>query len=287
VQTTGPAVWIGFAILYGLAIGSFLNVVIHRLPEGRSLATPGSHCPGCGARIRVRDNLPILSWLLLGGRCRDCRVPISPRYPSIELITGLVFGAIAWRFGASWYTPLYALLAAGLVAAAAIDFDHQVIPDELSLGGLLAGLALAPLAARLEGGSYLDALGTSGAGALLGAALLWTVGFLHARVSVALGRRFEHWPGEGATLPRPSSADYWLWFPGLGLGDVKLLAAIGAFLGVWGVLETIVAASVLGLVLGLGFAVVTRKPGAPFGFGPAISAGALLVLLFPLQSWLY
>ena len=124
-------------------------------------------------------------------------------------------------------------------------------------------------------------------GALLGGGLLWSVAFLHARVSVALGRSFEHWPGEGAEVPKPSSADYWLWFPGMGLGDVKLLAMIGAFLGPWGVLETIVTASLLGLGLGLVYAAVTRKLNAPFGFGPAIAAGALLALLFPPTNLLF
>jgi len=287
VGPTGSGLWIGFALLYGLAIGSFLNVVVYRLPEGRSLVSPGSHCPACGTAIGVRDNVPVLSWLWLGGRCRACRAPISARYPAIELLTGLVFAAVAWRFGASWLTVLYAIFAAALIAAAMIDLDHQIIPDEISLGGLACGLVLAPLAAALEGRDYLDALVGSAIGALLGGGLLWSVGFFHARVSVALGRRFAHWPGEGQPLPRPSSADYWLWFPGLGLGDVKLLAMIGAFLGVWGVLETIVLASLLGLVLGLGYAAVTRRWSAPFGFGPAISLGALWALLFPLRSWLY
>lgn len=279
--------WIGFALLYGLAIGSFLNVVIYRLPEGRSIVSPGSACPGCETPISARDNIPVLSWLVLRGRCRHCRAPISARYPVVELVTGIVFAAVAWRFGASWFTPLYALFAAGLIAAAMIDFDHQIIPDEISVGGLLLGLGAAPVAVALEGGVYLDALLESVAGATLGGGLLWTVGFLHARVSVAFGRTFAHWPGEGEALPRFIEADYWLWFPGLGLGDVKLLAMIGAFLGMFGVLETIVAASLLGLVLGIGFAVITRKPGAPFGFGPAIAAGALLMLIFPLRTWLY
>ena len=283
----GSGFWIAFALLYGLAIGSFLNVVIYRLPEGRSIVSPGSACPGCGTAIAARDNVPLLSWLLLGGRCRHCRVPISARYPAVELATGIVFAAIAWRFGASWYTPLYALFAAGLIAAAMIDFDHQIIPDEISLGGLACGLLLAPAVAVLEGHAYLDAVIGSASGAVLGGGLLWSVGFSHARISVALGRTFEHWPGEGEPLPRPTEADYWLWFPGLGLGDVKLLAMIGAFVGAWGVLETIVEASVIGLVLGLGHAAVTRKLSAPFGFGPALALGAILALIFPLRSWLY
>ena len=121
----------------------------------------------------------------------------------------------------------------------------------------------------------------SAVGALVGGGVLWTVGFVHARVSVATGRRFPHWPGEGEELPRPSGLDYWIWFPGLGFGDVKLLAMIGAVLGPAGVLETIVAASLFGLLLGLGWAAVTRNWNAPFGFGPAIAVGALLVLLIP------
>lgn len=281
-----PFPWIGFAFVYGLAIGSFLNVVIYRVPAEQSVVSPGSRCPRCGHAIGLRDNLPVLSYLLLRGRCRHCGGGISLRYPAVELFTGLVFAAVAWRFGAGWLTPLYALFGAALIAGALIDFDHQIIPDEISLGGLGAGLALTPWARSAAGADYADAVVESIVGALLGGGLLWSVGFFHARLSVALGRRFEHWPGEGEDPPRPMSADYWLWFPGLGLGDVKLLAMIGAFLGPWGVLETIVSASLLGLVLGLVWALVTRSWTAPFGFGPAIAAGALLSLLFPLRFWL-
>ena len=281
-----PTFWIGSALIYGLVIGSFLNVVIFRLPEGKSIVSPGSRCPRCQTPISWRDNIPVLSFALLRGQCRHCRASISVRYPSVELFTGLVFALVAWRFGASWLAPLYAFFATGLITAALIDFDHQIIPDEISLGGLACGLLLAPLAGWAAGAPYLDLLAESALGALLGGGLLWTVAFLHARLSVALGRTFEHWPGEGEEVPKPSSADYWLWFPGMGLGDVKLLAMVGAFMGPWGVLETIVSASFLGLVLGLGYAAVTRKLNAPFGFGPAIAAGALLALLFPLTSWL-
>jgi leader peptidase (prepilin peptidase)/N-methyltransferase len=278
-----PSLWIGFALLYGLAIGSFLNVVIYRLPAGQSLAKPASRCPACGTAIRAIDNVPVLSWLWLRGRCRACRARISLRYPLVELATGLVFAAVTWRYGPGWQAPLYSLFAAALIAAAMIDFDHQIIPDEISLGGLAAGLLLVPAARAAAGAAWLDATIESAIGALLGGGLLWSVAFVHARVSVAFGRTFEHWPGEGEEPPRPSSADYWLWFPGLGLGDVKLLAMIGAFVGPWGVLETIVLASLLGLALGLGFALVTRRFDAPFGFGPAIAAGALLTLLLPIE----
>jgi len=146
-----------------------------------------------------------------------------------------------------------------------------------------AGLLLVPCARALQGApwsaAFLEALG----GALLGGGMLWSVGFLHARVSVALGRRFAHWPGEGEPQPKPRSLDYWTWFPGLGFGDVKLLAMIGAFLGPFGVIEAILAASMAGLLLGGAFALVQRRFDVPFGFGPAIALGALFVLLTPVR----
>jgi prepilin signal peptidase PulO-like enzyme (type II secretory pathway) len=122
------------------------------------------------------------------------------------------------------------------------------------------------------------------AGASLGGGLLWLVGFVHARVAVAMGREFEHWPGEGESLPKPSSLDYWVWFPGLGFGDVKLLAMIGAVIGPIGVLETILASSLAGLLGGLIWAATIRSWSTPFGFGPAIAVGALLVVLVPHQG---
>ena len=170
-----------------------------------------------------------------------------------------------------------------MIAAAAIDFDHRIIPDEISLGGLLVALAAVPAAQWADGSPYWGALQRSALGALLGAGALWIVGFVHARVASAMGRRFDHWPGEGESLPRPGSLDYWTWFPGVGFGDVKLLAMIGAVIGPLGVLETILAASFAGLVLGIGWAAVTRQWNAPFGFAPALAAGALLVVLSPVH----
>lgn len=269
------------ALSFGMVIGSFLNVVIYRLPLGESVVHPGSHCPGCNTPIAAYDNVPVLSYLVLRAKCRSCKTHISLRYPAVELLTGLVFVAIAWRFGPSWIALLFMLWAAALIVAAGVDIDHQIIPDEISLGGLVVGLVAVPLVHSAAGLPYQAALIQSVLGAVVGAGALWTVAFLHARVSVATGREFPHWPGEGEALPRPNEADYWLWFPGLGLGDVKLLAMIGAFVGVWGVLHTIVAASVLGLVMGIGWAAVTRRWDAPFGFGPAIAVGAIVSLFMP------
>jgi leader peptidase (prepilin peptidase)/N-methyltransferase len=269
------------AFAFGLAIGSFLNVVIYRLPRGESLLRPGSHCPHCARAVAPWDNVPLLAYLWLRGRCRRCQAPISIRYPAVELLTGLVFAAIAWQHGAIAMTPVWCGLAAALIAAAAIDIDHRIIPDEISLGGLIVALVAVPGVSWLSGESLESALLNSGVGALLGGGALWSVGFAHARLSTAAGRHFDHWPGPGEEVPRPSSLDYWIWFPGVGFGDVKLLAMIGAVLGPLGVLETILAASVAGLVLGIGWALVTRQWNTPFGFGPAIAVGALLVVLAP------
>ena len=269
------------ALVFGLTVGSFLNVVIHRLPRGESVVRPRSRCPRCGHAIAAWENVPLLSYLWLRGRCRGCGGHISLRYPAVELFTGLVFATVALRFGATPMTPVWCAFAASLIAAAVIDFDHRIIPDEISLGGLVCALVIVPAVSALGGESFAPALLRSVAGAALGGGILWSVGFAHARVMTALGREFEHWPGEGEEIPKPSSLDYWVWFPGLGFGDVKLLAMIGAVVGPMGVLETIIAASIAGLVVGGAWAAALRRWSVPFGFGPAIAAGALLVVLVP------
>lgn len=275
------SVWVGFALAFGLCIGSFLNVVIQRLPLDQSIAQPSSHCPRCETPLRWFDNVPLVSYLWLRGSCRACGARISLRYPLIELVTGLLFAGVALRFGAAPMTLVGCAFAAALVATAAIDFDHQIIPDELSLGGLAVAVVAVPATAWLEGEALGAAVVRSLTGALIGGGTLWAVGFLHARVSAAFGRRFEHWPGEGEELPRFASLDYWTWFPGVGFGDVKLLAMIGAVLGPAGVLETIVLASLFGLAVGALVTLSQRSWNTPFGFAPAIAVGALCALLAP------
>jgi leader peptidase (prepilin peptidase)/N-methyltransferase len=288
---TNPATsWPGlaFAFAFGITIGSFLNVVIHRLPRGESVVRPRSRCPACGSGIAAWDNVPLLSYLFLRGRCRRCGSAISARYPAVEGLTGVVFAALVAGHGLAFESALLMLFAAAAIAAAAVDFDHGIIPDELSLGGLAVGLVAMPVARAAGGEPYAAALAQSALGAALGAGALWSVGFAHARVSVALGRSFPHWPGEGEAPPRPGSLDYWVWFPGLGFGDVKLVGMIGAFLGPAGVALTILLAALLGLPLGLWLALRSRAGlGAPFGFGPALAAGALAVaVLAPHLGWL-
>ena len=273
----------GFATLLGLAVGSFLNVVIHRLPRDESIVHPSSHCPGCDAPLLWHDNVPLLSYLWLRGRCRRCEAPISLRYPAVEAVTGLLFLAVALRFGVTPMTGIGFAFVAALIATAAIDFDHQIIPDEISLGGLALALGGVPALAWGSGAPFADAVARSAIGALVGGGTLWIVGFTHARLSAALGREFPHWPGEGEALPRPASLDYWTWFPGVGFGDVKLLAMIGAVLGPFGVIETIVVASLAGLVFGVVAMLGRERWDAPFGFAPAIAVGAVLAFLMPLE----
>ncbi len=271
---------IGFAFVLGLVVGSFVNVVIHRVPRGESVVRPRSRCPQCRTPIAARHNVPLLSFLWLRGRCRHCAARISWRYPAVELVVGLAFAALFASHGATAATLLWWLFAAAAIAAAGVDFDEGWIPDALSLGGLALGLTAFPLARALDGEPLGLALGSAALGAAVGAGSLWLVGFAHARISVALGRSFPHWPGEGAAPPRPGDLDYWIWFPGLGFGDVKLIGMVGAFLGPVGVVHAILLASLLGLLFGLAAMRLSRDSlNAPFGFGPAIAMASLLVAI--------
>ena len=234
-----------YAGLVGLIVGSYLNVVVHRLPHQQSTVLPRSRCPKCGAAIRALDNLPVVSWLLLGGRCRDCRAPISVRYPLIELLTGGLFAGAVARFGVTASAAGAALFCAALVALAAIDIEHFLLPDRITLPGLAVALAFQPL---LAWGSIAGAL----QGALLGAGLLLVMAGIWE-----LLRGVE----------------------GMGLGDVKMLAMIGAFLGVHGVIVTLVFASLAGSVVGITLLArgsIELQGKLPFGF--FLAAGAAVAL---------
>ncbi|MFB3117238.1 MAG: A24 family peptidase, partial [Myxococcota bacterium] len=154
------------ALVFGLAIGSFLNVVIYRLPRGESLASPGSRCPSCRVALSARDNVPVLAYLWLRGRCRHCGSKISIRYPAVELLTGLVFAAIAWQHGATPMTPIWCVFAAALIAASVIDIDHRIIPDEISVGGLLVALVAVPAVGSVSGAPFVTEFLRSSLGAL-------------------------------------------------------------------------------------------------------------------------
>ncbi|HXS18956.1 MAG TPA: prepilin peptidase [Polyangiaceae bacterium] len=218
---------LGLGVVFGLLCGSFLNVVIYRLPRGLSLAYPGSQCPHCGTKIAPYDNVPVLAYLWLAGRSRCCHQKISVRYPLVELIGGLAAGAVVtmkllpYRHeltllqagGLFW---LYLALALGLIAAAAIDLEHMILPDSLTWGGMLLGLLSSPLRSEVT-------LIESALGAALGFVGLWFLFiWLHQKLRG---------------------------FPGMGLGDAKLMALAGAWFGPWGALLTLFGGALQGTLV--------------------------------------
>ena len=227
--------------LLGALVGSFLNVVVHRLPRGESLAFPGSRCPSCGTPIAPYDNVPILSWLLLRGRCRHCRARVSGRYPAIELLTAVTFALIAVARGVGPELLLELPFAAMLIAVAGIDLEHHIIPNRIVVPSAVFALLLAAL---LRLGDLPELL-IAGAGA-----------FLFLLISA---------------LAYPA---------GMGMGDVKLAGVMGLFLGL-SVVPALFLAFVLGSVVGLGMIAVqgpsARKKGVPFA--PFMAAGGIVGLL--------
>jgi leader peptidase (prepilin peptidase) / N-methyltransferase len=206
------------ACLIGLVVGSFANVCVHRLPRGESVVSPPSRCPACGARIEARDNLPVVGWLLLRGRCRACRAPISWRYPAVEALNGLLWLALAVLHGPRPRTFVEMALVSALLVLSLIDLEHQILPDVITLPGVVLGVA----ASFLPGSEVtpLQAVAAAGAGWLAFA---------------AVAKAYEKSRG----------------VEGLGQGDWKLAALLGAFLGWQKMLLTVLTASAAGTVVGL------------------------------------
>ena len=227
--------------LAGLVVGSFLNVVAHRLPREESVAFPGSRCPSCGAPIAAYDNVPVVSWLLLRGRCRSCRAPISVRYPALELSNAVLWLAV-FGVAPSWCDFLTgAFLASAGLALLAIDAEFQILPDAITLPGIAVGIALSFGSVRRTPVSAL-------VGAALGAGGLFLLAFLYEKIA---GQE------------------------GMGLGDVKMLGMVGALLGPVGVLVTVFAASLSGSVVGIGLMLARGADGKmrlPFGVFLALGA---------------
>lgn len=247
VTTPAPvAVVVG---LFGLLIGSFLNVCIYRLPRRESIVFPASRCPACGAGIRPWDNVPVLAWFWLGGRCRDCRAPISWRYPFIEAVNGVAYGLIAWRFGLTTEALVYAAFFSTLLVVTVIDLDYQIIPDRISIPGIPIAFACALWLGHIP---WWESL----LGAAIPAALFFAI--------ILLSRG------------------------GMGLGDVKLIAMIGALVGWKLALLTILVGAVAGSVVGIGLMVFRgkgRKTAVPFG--PFLALGAVVSVTCgdPLIQW--
>ena len=240
-------------LMFGLAVGSFLNVCIYRLPRRESLNWPGSHCTSCSRALAWYENLPLVSWLLLRGRCCTCRAAISPMYPAVEAITGVVFVAGYFIYG---WTPLLAvrlLFACAMIVLFVIDLRHRILPNAITLPGIVIGLALSVV---LPPGWLASLIGL-----FAGGGILFAIGETYYRV-----RRVE----------------------GLGMGDVKMLAMIGAFLGWKLMLVTLVLASFAGSLVGIGV-MLTGRGGMTFAlpFGTFLAVGALVAAVAgdPILSW--
>jgi leader peptidase (prepilin peptidase)/N-methyltransferase len=225
------------AMLFGLIVGSFANVVIHRLPLGQSIVYPASRCPKCGTAIKPWQNLPVVSWLFLWGRCAHCQEPISMRYPCVEALHGLGFGLIVLVFGPYPFTLLLFVFFSALVILALIDWDHQILPDVMTLPGILAGIA----------GSFLP-----------GALVDWR----ESGLAAGLGYVAFFLVAEGYARLRG--------IEGLGQGDWKLAAMLGAFLGAQRLMLTVFLASLSGMTYGLVQALRLRAAGVP---APAAELG--------------
>lgn len=233
--------------VFGILVGSFLNVCIHRLPREESIVFPASHCPECDAPVRPYDNIPILSYFLLRGRCRTCGTPISLRYPAVELLSGLAAVATAYTLGISAQALLAFAFLCALIVVTFIDLDHQIIPDAVSLPGIAVGLTAAVF---LGEPSWRASL----AGILLGGGLLWAVAEGYYRLT---GRE------------------------GMGGGDIKLLAMIGAFLGWQAVLVTLMIGSLAGSLIGTALMLTQRGDRrTPIPFGPFLAVGAAVALFW-------
>ena len=241
---------VAFCGLMGLLIGSFLNVVIWRVPRKLSVVRPPSHCPQCETPIRPADNVPVLSWLLLRGKCRHCGNPIAVRYPLVEASCGVLFAAVAARFGADWALPAYLVLTAALLAISIIDLEHFIVPDRITAPLTVSSLALLGLAAAAEGNGW--RFGRSLLGGLAFFAFLLLLNIVNPR--------------------------------GMGMGDVKLSFSLGLFLGWLGWGQVFLGgflSFLLGAVVGVALIatkVKGRKDHVPFG--PFLAAGTLITILW-------
>ncbi len=244
---TPPLIYSLFAFLFGSVVGSFLNVCICRMPKDESVVSPPSHCPYCPYQIRWYDNIPLVSYLLLRGKCRGCGAHISLQYPLVELLNGVLTLLLFLRFGPTPVFGVLFLFCSALVVITFIDIEHQIIPDEISLSGIVVGFILSFF---LKGHTWLNSL----MGILLGGGTLLLVAYAYQRFT---GK------------------------DGMGGGDIKLLAMMGAFLGWKAVPFIIFAGSLVGSVVGISIMVLQKKDSKlAIPFGPYLAFGAVLYIFY-------
>jgi len=237
-----------FGFAFGTIVGSFLNVCIHRIPQEQSIVVPSSHCPSCKTPIRFYDNIPLVSFILLRGRCRACQAPISWRYPLVEFLMGLFSVILLLQYGISSLSLIYFALFAALTLVSFIDLSHRIIPDIISLPGIVIGVLVSLFHPYL---SVADSL----LGVLVGGGSLYVVASVYHLVT----RR-----------------------EGMGGGDIKLLAMIGAFIGWKGVLFTILCSSFIGSVVGVILMLISSQADSKYAvpFGPFLSLGAIIYVVW-------
>jgi len=286
--SASPGFLLTVCIILGLLVGSFLNVIVYRLPimlqrdwraqccdyleienptpdnnessakfEVFNLQKPDSHCPLCNHKIRAWENVPVLSYLFLGGKCSSCKTKISIRYPAVELVSGVLSGLVAIYFGATWLTLALLFFTWSLIALTLIDFDHQLLPDNITLPLIWLGLLVNTLDLGF-GVTLRDAV----IGAIAGYLVLWAF----------------YWAFKLATDKE-----------GMGYGDFKLLSALGAWMGWQSLLPTIILSSLVGAVIGIGMIVLRgRNKSAPMPFGPFLAgAGFIMIIWGPQLSAFY
>jgi leader peptidase (prepilin peptidase)/N-methyltransferase len=247
-----------FVFALGLVLGSFLNVCIYRLPQGDSVVHPRSRCPSCASPILWYQNVPVVSWLLLRGRCARCEAHISVRYPLVELVSGLTLLALWLVFGPGAAFPIAAFFALSMLALFFTDYDHQLLPDAITLTGLGVGLAVAWFNPFLDGSGW-RRVWLAVAGAAIGSGLLWGFGALYGKL-----RGVE----------------------AMGMGDVKMMAMVGAFAGPFGVLLTIFGGSIVGALFGvLMIPLKGRSLQDALPFGCFLAPAAMGALLFSRFVW--
>ena len=273
-----PVALIGlFVFAFGLVIGSFLNVCIVRIPEGKSIVAPPSACPKCGKGIRPYDNIPVISYLLLGGKCRSCKTRISPIYPIVELLTALLFFACFWAFGLSVYALKWAVFSAIMIVLVFTDLRERILPDVVNFTGLGAGLVLSLFTWPEDGIARWIAFET-----FHQMPSVRVVSLLDAALGALAGGGMLLIVMEFYFLLRKRE--------GMGLGDVKMMLMAGAFLGINKTLLTIFTGSVLGSVLGAAF-ILTQGEESDYElpFGSFLGMAALLVVFFgpPVIAWWY
>ncbi len=241
---------VGF--IFGLMVGSFANVCIARLPKKESVIFPASHCPKCNKPIHMMDNIPLISYLLLKGQCRNCQLKISPIYPAIELITGLLMAAVFYRFGFSWECLIFGIVVPALVIITVIDIEHQIIPDIITLPGIPLGLAA---------GSYMNGWLDSVLGLALGGGMFWLLAEGYFRLRGKMG---------------------------MGGGDIKYIAAAGALMGWVQVLFIIFIGALAGGIFGgIGMGVKKLNFLSRIPFGPFLALATLISIFFgdPIVNW--